>query len=38
MFLVGDVLEGRDFNEAKEIKYDTNQLDINFFPILKINF
>lgn len=35
MFLVGDVLEGRDFNEAHEIKYNTNQLDINFFPILK---
>ena len=39
MFLVGQILEGRDFNDAKEIKYDTNLLDINFFPILKeINF
>ena len=39
VFLVGQILEGRDFNDAKEIKYDTNRLDINFFPILKeINF
>ncbi len=35
MFLVGQILEGRDFNDAKEIKYDRNRLDINFFPILK---
>jgi PAS domain S-box-containing protein len=35
IFLVGEILEGRDFNNAKEIKYDTNRLDINFFPILK---
>ena len=39
VFLVGQILEGRDFNDAKDIKYDTNRLDINFFPILKeINF
>jgi PAS domain S-box-containing protein len=39
VFLVGQILEGRDFNDAKEIKYDTNRLNINFFPILKeINF
>ena len=39
IFLVGEILEGRDFNDAKEIKYNTNRLDINFFPILKeINF
>ena len=39
VFLVGQILEGRDFNDAKEIKYDANRLDINFFPILKeINF
>ena len=35
IFLVGEILEGRDFNSARKIKYDTNQLDINFFPILK---
>ncbi|MDD2887192.1 MAG: PAS domain S-box protein [Aliarcobacter sp.] len=35
IFLVGEILEGRDFNNAKNIKYDTNRLDINFFPILK---
>ncbi|MDD2894452.1 MAG: PAS domain S-box protein [Aliarcobacter sp.] len=35
IFLVGQILEGRDFNNAKEIKYDRNRLDINFFPILK---
>ena len=35
VFLVGEILEGRDFSTAKEIKYDKNQLDINFFPILK---
>lgn len=35
IFLVGEILEGRDFNNAKEISYTTNQLDINFFPILK---
>ena len=35
IFLVGEILEGRDFNDAKEIKYNTNQLDINFFSILK---
>ena len=39
IFLVGEILEGRDFIDAREIKYDSNRLDINFFPILKeINF
>ena len=35
VFLVGEILEGRDFNNANKIKYNTNRLDINFFPILK---
>ena len=35
LFLVGESLEGRDFNDAKEIKNNIKQLDINFFPILK---
>jgi len=35
IFQSGQILEGRDFNDAKEIGYNSNRLDINFFPILK---
>jgi len=32
---VGNTKEGRDFFDAKNIEYSKNNLDINFFPILK---
>jgi PAS domain S-box-containing protein len=32
---VGNTKEGRDFYDEKDIEYSKNDLDINFFPILK---